>query len=77
MENVSNYWIRIGLRTNLQCILPGEALLAVSARERLHCQMDSLMSLQIVVTIEGLWTLITFEGSVILLLLLPRVVTVH
>ena len=76
-ESVSNYWIRIGLRTNLQCILPGEALLAVSTREWLHCQMDPLMSLQIVITIKGLWTLVTFEWSIILLLLLPGVVTVH
>jgi len=35
------------------------------------------MSLQIVVTIEGLRTLVTFEGSVILLLLLSWVVAVH
>lgn len=76
-QRVSNCWIGMGLRTNLQCIFPGEALLAVSAREWLHSQMDPLMSLQIVVTIEGLWTLVTFERSVILLLLLSRVVAVH
>jgi hypothetical protein len=76
-QRVSNCWIRTGVRTNLQCIFPGEALLAVSAREWFHRQMDPLMSLQIVVSIEGLWTLVTFERSVILLLLLSRVVGVH
>jgi hypothetical protein len=76
MENVSNCWIRIGL-TNLQRIFPGEALLAVSTWEWLHSQMDPLMSLQIVVTIEGLWTLVAFERSVILLLLLSRVMAVY
>jgi hypothetical protein len=76
-QRVSNCWIRIGVKTNLQCIFPGEALLAVSAREWFHRQMDPLMSLQIVVSIEGLWTLVTFERSVILLLLLSRVVGVH
>ena len=44
----------------------------MAAREGLHCQMDPLMSLQIVVAVEGLWALITLEGSVILLLLLSR-----
>jgi hypothetical protein len=76
-ESVSNCWIRIGSRTNLQCIFPGKALLAVPTWERFHSQMDPLMSLQIVVTIERLWTLVTFERSVILLLLLSRVVAVH
>jgi len=56
--------------TNLQCIFPRKALLAMAARERLHCQMDPLVSLPIVVAVERLWALITFEGSVILLLLL-------
>jgi hypothetical protein len=62
---------------SLQCIFSRKALLAMSAREWLHSQMDPLMSLQIVVTIEGLWTLVTFERSVILLLLLSWMVAVH
>jgi len=62
---------------SLQCIFPGKALLAMSTGEWLHCQMDPLMSLQIVITIERLWTLVTFERSVILLLLLSRMVAVH
>jgi hypothetical protein len=70
-------WVRIGQRTNLQCIFPRKALLAMAARERLHCQMDPLMSLQIVVAVEGLWALITLEGSIILLLLLTWMMRVH
>jgi len=62
---------------SLQCIFPRKALLAVSTWEWLHGQMDPLMSLQIVITIEGLWTLVTFERAVILLLLLSRVVAIH
>ena len=57
--------IRIGLRTNLQCIFPREALLAMAAREWLDCQMDSLVSLQVVIAVEGLWALIALEGAVI------------
>src|ERR1700761_5520425 len=49
----------------------------MAARERLHCQMDPLMSLQIVVAVERLWALITLEGSVVLLLLLTRMMRVH
>jgi hypothetical protein len=49
----------------------------MAARERLHRQMDPLMSLQIVVAVERLWALITFEGSVILLLLLTWMMRVH
>lgn len=62
---------------SLQCIFPRKALLTVSTWEWLHRQMDPLMSLQIMVTIEGLWTLVTFEWSVILLLLLSGVMPVH
>jgi len=65
---------------SLQCIFSGEALFTVSAGERFHCQMDSLMALQIVVAIEGLGALVAFEGSVVLLLLLLLllwVVSIH
>jgi hypothetical protein len=40
------------------------------ARERLYSQMDSLMSLQVVVSVEALRTLVTLEGSVVRRLLL-------
>jgi hypothetical protein len=49
----------------------------MAAREWLHSQVDSLVALQIVVAVEGLWALIAFEGSVVLLLLLARMVSVH
>lgn len=42
------------------------------ARERLHCKMNSLMALQVVVPIEALWTLVTFERSVLRRRLLRR-----
>jgi hypothetical protein len=49
----------------------------MAAREWLHSQVDSLVALQIVVAVEGLWALIAFEGSVVLLLLLARMMSVH
>jgi hypothetical protein len=41
------------------------------AREWLHGQVYPLVSLQIMISIEGLRTLITLEWPIILLLLLP------
>lgn len=49
----------------------------MAAREWLHGQMDPLVSLKIVVAIEGLWALVTLEWSVILLLLLPWMRYIH
>lgn len=63
--------------TNLQRISSGKALLAITARERLHSQMDPLMALQIMISIERLRALIASEGSLALLLLLSRMVSVH
>lgn len=51
--------------TNLQSIFPRETLLAVIAREGLDGQVDPLMTLQVVIPIEALRTLITFEGAVV------------
>jgi hypothetical protein len=42
----------------------------MTAREGLHRQVDPLMSLQIVVAVEALRTLIALERAVVLLLLL-------
>ena len=39
--------------------------------------MDPLVALEIVVAVEGLWALVALEGAVVLLLLLPRVMSVH
>jgi hypothetical protein len=61
---------------SLKCIFAREALLAVLAREGLDGKMDSLVALQVVISVEGLGTLITFKGTVVLLLML-RVLTVH
>lgn len=38
----------------------------MKARERLHCQMNALMSLQIVVAVEGLRACIALEWPVLL-----------
>lgn len=48
--------------TNLQCIFPAEALVAVVAREGLDRQMDPLVALQVVVAIERLRALVALEG---------------
>jgi len=48
----------------------------VATREGLDSQMDPLVSLQIVVAVERLRTLIAFKGAVVLLLLLVGV-SVH
>jgi hypothetical protein len=49
----------------------------VAARERLHCQMDPFVPLQVVVPVERLRALVALERAVILLLLLTRVVPVN
>lgn len=51
-------------KTYLQCILAREALVTVCARERLHGQVNSLMTLQIMIPVEALGALITLERSV-------------
>lgn len=49
----------------LERVLSREALVAVVAGEGLDRQMDPLVSFQIVIPIEALWALITFERPVI------------
>ena len=61
--------------TYLQRILSREALVAVGARERLDCQVDPLVSLQIVVAVEALRALIALEWPVGRGRLLVRVVS--
>lgn len=69
---------RIGRGTNLQGILAREALLAVAARERFDRQVDPLVPLQVVVSVEALRALVALEGPVVLLLLLLlALVAVH
>ena len=49
----------------------------MSAGEWLHCQMDSLVSLQVVISVEGLWALIALERTVVLGLLLVWMAAIH
>lgn len=35
------------------------------AREGLDCQVDPLVALEIVITVEALWTLVALEGPVV------------
>jgi len=49
---------------SLQSVLSAEALLAIAAWERLDGKVDPLVSLQIVVSVETLGTLVALEGSV-------------
>lgn len=52
----------------LQSIFSREALVAMSAGERLHGQVYPLVPLQVVVAIEALRALVAFEGSLVLAL---------
>lgn len=61
--------------TYLQGILSREALIAVLAREGLYRQMNSLVSLQVVVPVEALRALVALEWPVIGRLLLMLRVT--
>lgn len=50
--------------TYLKSILAREALVTVRARERLNGQMDTFMTLEVVIAVETLGTLVAFERSV-------------
>ncbi len=52
--------------TYLEGILSREALVAMTTREWLDSQMNSLVSLQVVVPVEALGALVASEGSVVL-----------
>jgi hypothetical protein len=49
---------------SLQCVFAREALVAVSTRKGLHSQMDSLMSLKVMVAVEALRALVAFEWTI-------------
>lgn len=53
------------MQTNLEGILATEALVAVATGKRFDSEMNPLVSLEIVIAIEGLLALIALEGSVI------------
>lgn len=61
---------------SLQCVLARKALVAVTAWEWLDSEMDALVSLKVVISIEALRTLIASEWPVILRIWWLRV-TVH
>jgi len=65
MRVSNDCWISGAVKTYLERVLSREALVAVSAWERLDGQMDSLVSFQVVVAVEALWALIALEGSVV------------
>ncbi len=50
--------------THLESILARKALVAVGAGKRLDREVNSLVSLQVVISIETLRTLIAFERSI-------------
>ena len=52
--------------TNLERVLPREALVAVATWEWFDCEMYPLVSLEVVVAVETLWTLIAPERPIIL-----------
>ena len=60
------------MSTNLERILSREALVAVATWKWLDSQMYPLMSLQIVIAVEALRTLVASEGSVVLWVALLR-----
>lgn len=50
----------------LESILSGEALVAVIAGKRLHGQVNTLMTLEVVVSVEGLRAHVALEGAFLL-----------
>lgn len=61
----------------LERIFAGEALVAMAAREWLDGQVNSLVTLQIVIPVEALWALIATERSVVWWVGLLRMMSVH
>jgi uncharacterized membrane protein YqjE len=50
----------------LQGILSAKALVAVGARKRLHSEVYPFVSLQVMIAIEALWTLVATERSLLM-----------
>jgi len=59
-----------GQSTYLECVFSREALVTMCAGEGLNCQMNSLMTLEIMIPVEALWALVALERSVVRSLLL-------
>lgn len=62
---------------DLEGIFARETLVAVAARERLDGQVNSLMSLQVMIPVEALWALVASERSVVLCIWLLWVVAIQ
>ena len=58
--------------TNLQGVLAGKALVAVLAGERLDRKMNSLVTLQVMISMERLWTAVAAKWSIVLGVLCGR-----
>lgn len=63
--------------TNFESVLSREALVTMATRKGLHSQMNALVPLEIVVTVETLRALIALEWPVVLWRLLRWVLGVH
>ena len=50
---------------HFQGVLPGEALVAMIAREWLDRKMDPFVSFQVVISVKALWALVTSKWSFI------------
>lgn len=50
---------------SLECILACEALLAPVARVRFDFEMNSFVSLEVVVAVKRMWANITLEGTIV------------
>ena len=61
---------RFRVWTDLEGIFSRETLITMGAGERLHSQMDPLVSFQVVIPVEALGALITLEWPVVRSLLL-------
>jgi len=62
---------------HLQCVFAREALVTVAAREWLDCQMNALVSLQVVITVEALNTLVALERTIVQRVRCLLLVAVH
>lgn len=52
--------------TNLESVFSRETLLAMPTRKRLDGKMYPFMSLEVMIPVETLWTLIALEGTFVM-----------
>ena len=63
--SVNEPHINVPLKTHLECILSRETFVTMSTREGFDRKVYPFMSLEIVISVEALWTLIAFERAFI------------